>query len=102
MKHLYAVEVAELAQNDEQSAPGNRLQFEFLSHDDLLEIVARVQQKQIFSEEQAKTFCLGIKLFSGVMLEHRNHPLFAEFSPHFGEFMKKLKKYGSPDPGEVK
>jgi hypothetical protein len=92
MKHLYAIEVTELPQNGESSAPENRLQFEFLSHDDLLEITAKVQQKQLFSEEQAKLFCVGIKLFSSVLLENRKHPLFAEFAPHFGEFMKKLKK----------
>jgi len=25
------------------------------------------------------------------MLEHRNHPLFAEFAQHFGQFMRSLK-----------
>ncbi|MCB5189566.1 DUF3861 domain-containing protein [Methylobacillus arboreus] len=38
----------------------------------------------------------GLKLFSEVMLEHRNHPLFLAFQPHFKEFMKELKK-GSKD-----
>lgn len=92
MKHLYAIEVAELSQSGEPGAPENRLQFEFMSHDDLLEIIAKVRQKQLFSEEQTNAFCVGMKLFSSVLLENRNHPLFAEFVPHFGEFMKKLKK----------
>jgi hypothetical protein len=92
MKHLYAVEVIELPQNSESSVPENRLRFDFLSHDDLMEIVAKLQQKQIFSEQQTQTFCVGLKLFSSVLLEHRNDPLFADFAPHFGEFMKKLKK----------
>ena len=26
-----------------------------------------------------------------VMLEQRNHPLFAEFAPHFRDFMKHMK-----------
>jgi len=26
------------------------------------------------------------------MLEHRDHPLFEDFWPHFGQFMKNLKQ----------
>jgi len=92
MKHMYAAEVTELTPSGEPGTPENRLGFKFQSHDDLLEIVAKVGEKQLFSEEQTKAFCVGLKLFSGVMLENRSNPLFAEFSPHFGEFMKKLKK----------
>ena len=39
-----------------------------------------------------------LKLFGEVMLENRGHPLFAEFMPQFGDFMKKLKK-GIPTEG---
>lgn len=91
MKHRYAVQVAALNSTDDKSEP-QKLQFEFESHDDLMEIVAKNQQKGIFSDEEAKAFSLGIKLFSGVMLANRTNPLFADFAPHFGEFMKKLKK----------
>jgi hypothetical protein len=92
MKHLYAVDVTELSRNGESGAPENPIKFEFASHDDLGEIIARVQQKQLFPEEQTKVFCVGMKLFASVLLENRSHPLFAEFAIHFGEFMEKLKK----------
>jgi len=91
-KHHYEVSVAELKQDGEQTTPVSRLQFEFLSHEDLLEILAKIQQKQILSDEESMRFCVGLKLFSSVLLENRNHPLFAEFVPHFGAFMKNLKK----------
>ena len=39
-----------------------------------------------------KSFAVGLKLFSEVMLEHRDHPLFQEFLPQFGQFMKNLKQ----------
>ncbi len=31
--------------------------------------------------------------FSEVMLEHKDHPLFEEFLPQFGQFMKNLKQH---------
>ena len=91
MKHRYLVNVVEVNSNGESTESESRLQFEFVSHDDLMEIVAKNLQKGVFSEEQAKAFSLGIKLFSGVMLENRTNPLFSELAPQFGEFMKKLK-----------
>ena len=42
--------------------------------------------------EAAKSFAVGLKLFSEVMLEHKNFPLFKDFMPHFGQFMKALKQ----------
>jgi hypothetical protein len=51
-----------------------------------------MQQKEIFnSKEQSVEFAIGLKMFSEVMLKHRTNQLFAEFSPAFREFMKKLK-----------
>ena len=31
-------------------------------------------------------------IFSEVILEHKNFPLFKDFMPHFGQFMKALKQ----------
>ncbi|MGL4410083.1 MAG: DUF3861 family protein [Zoogloea sp.] len=42
--------------------------------------------------ESATAFAVGLKLFGEVMLENRQHPLFADFLPQFGQFMKQLKK----------
>lgn len=88
MKHSYQVEVKEVG----NSQAGAALQFEFSMHEDLQELVVRAQQRQIFSPDEAQAFCLGLKLFSGVMLEHRSDPLFAEFQQHFGAFMRRLKQ----------
>ena len=68
------------------------LDLTFGSHDDLLQIVQRVQDKALFTNaEEAAQFAIGLKMFSEVMLKHRDHPLFAELKPAFGSFMKKLK-----------
>lgn len=87
MKYKYHLVVSE----NESEKSGENIEFDFSSHDNLLEIIEKIGKKNIFTEEEGKTFCVGLKLFSGVMLEHRTDPLFAEFSQHFGQFMKKLK-----------
>ena len=46
----------------------------------------------MLDDEAAKSFAVGLKLFSEVMLEHKNLPLFKDFMPHFGQFMKALKQ----------
>src|SRR5215210_4348386 len=68
------------------------LQLEFDNHDEIFSIVKRIQDKNIFqSKEQAAEFAIGLKMFSEVMLKNKNLPLFEEFRPAFGNFMKKLK-----------
>ncbi|WP_041794733.1 DUF3861 domain-containing protein [Pararhodospirillum photometricum] len=67
--------------------------FEVRTHDDLKEIIGKVSAKGWFDEEETKAFCVGLKLFSGVMLKHRQHSLFAEFLAPFGAFMKTLKTW---------
>jgi hypothetical protein len=68
------------------------LELDFRNHDDVLEIVRRIQAKSLFANEnEAAEFAIGLKLFSEVMLRHRTHPLFEELGPAFGQFMKKLK-----------
>lgn len=43
------------------------------------------------TDNQAAKFSIGLKMFSEVMLKNRNHELFADFRPAFGQFIKKLK-----------
>ncbi len=69
------------------------LQLEFDNHDEVFSIIKRIRSKNIFQNEaQAAEFAVGLKLFSEVMLKNRSLPLFEEFRPAFGSFMKKLKE----------
>ena len=77
----------------EESNPSGTLQFEFENHDNILQILDRIQQKNIFDDATNKEFVVGLKLFSEVVIKHRKHPLFNMFLPHFGDFMKQLKSY---------
>ncbi|MDR0673817.1 MAG: DUF3861 domain-containing protein [Zoogloeaceae bacterium] len=54
-------------------------------------IVERVRNSELFDPQTTAAFVVGQKLFGEVMLEDRDNPLFAEFWPHFLNFMKKLK-----------
>ncbi|HEX8427007.1 DUF3861 domain-containing protein [Hymenobacter sp.] len=73
------------------------LELEFDNHDDIFQIVERIQARNLFAEPgQAAEFAIGLKLFGEVMLKNREHELFAEMRPAFSEFMKKLKSSGKP------
>lgn len=91
-KHRYQVTLTYLA--DPEGAPRQRppLQFETSNHDDIFAIVERMRTRPDLSPDDAASFAVGLKLFSEIMLENRENPLFAAFLPHFGEFMKELKK----------
>lgn len=91
-QHRYRISVEHLA--DPQGRPpvdATPLVFETGNHDDILKIVERLRGHPALPPESAAAFGVGLKLFSEVMLENRQSPLFAEFAPHFREFMQKLK-----------
>ena len=69
-----------------------RIELEFENHDEIFQIIDRIREKDLFgSEAQSTEFAIGLKMFSEVMLKHRNHPLFNELKPAFQAFMKRLK-----------
>jgi len=68
------------------------LVLEFENHDEIFKIINIMRAKNLFeTENQSVEFAIGLKLFSEVMLKNRKHPLFEDFFPAFGDFMKKLK-----------
>jgi len=90
MKHRYQVTLTPL--NGAEDALDAPLRFEVENHDNILAIVKRLEQRPDFTEDEAKAFGVGLKLFSEVMLKNKQKPLFANFMPHFIDFMKELKK----------
>lgn len=75
-----------------ENEPEKRLDLDFDNHDELFDIIERIKAKNIFSsKEQATEFAIGLKMFSEVMIKNRQHSLFDELSPAFGNFMKRLK-----------
>lgn len=71
---------------------GAYAEFDFESHDDIFRISGFMKEKGLFKDgREAVQFALGLKLFSGVMIRHRDEELFRDFEPAFREFMKRLK-----------
>lgn len=93
-QHQYQITVQHLA--DAQGHPSSYdkpISFQVGNHDDIFAIIERLKQANLFDEQTSTAFAVGLKLFSEVMLENKNHPLFAEFQPAFVQFMKHLKQY---------
>ncbi|HAE64779.1 DUF3861 domain-containing protein [Acinetobacter johnsonii] len=92
-QHTYEVTLKHMT--DAQGNPSTyteTLSFNSYNHDDIFKVLDVIQNSQMLNDEAAKSFAVSLKLFSEVMLEHKNLPLFKDFMPHFGQFMKALKQ----------
>lgn len=95
-QHHFRITVEALGQVPGLSDPSHpRLQFDTANHDDILAVIERLRQRSDFDADTTAALGLGLKLFGEVMLHNRQHPLFAELMPHFGDFMKRLKQGGA-------
>lgn len=70
---------------------GDRHVFELDHHDDLLGIIERVRAGGVFAPADASALALGVKLFGGVMLAHRDDPMFEALQPAMRAFVGNLK-----------
>lgn len=92
MTHHYEITVADRTPRAPDAPAVPDLGFHFENHDDLNQIVERLRDKALFgSDEEVKTFVVGLKLLGSVLLQHRGEPLFQDFAASFGSFMKSLK-----------
>ncbi|MFI4979459.1 MAG: DUF3861 domain-containing protein [Nevskiales bacterium] len=93
-QHRYHVTVEHL----ETAKPGGPLHeplhFESGNHDEILAIVDRLRAGSGFDADTAASLGIGLKLFSEVMLMHRDHPLFAGIFGPMREFIGVLKARG--------
>ncbi len=87
--HHYAITVKE---NGTQREDAKTLVFETDLHDDLFAIMEKMRAGNVAPEEDIPGLALGLKLFGGALKKRADHPAFAALGPHFGAFMKALKK----------
>lgn len=88
----YKLTLEQVSLMNEKTTLSEPVSLEFENHDEIFKIIEKIKEKNLFEEENQSTeFAIGLKLFSEVMLKNRKHPLFEDFFPAFGEFMKKLK-----------
>jgi len=99
----YYITLKKVQQAGGQNIQDATIQLNFEMHDELFDIIERIKEKNIFENPSSATeFAIGVKLFSEVMIQNRNNPLFSEFLPHFKSFMQKLKKHNSDSSAAAK
>jgi len=86
----YNIVLKEVALKD-GTTPEKSISFDFENHDNLFDIIEKIKAKALFDENASVEFAVGLKLFTEVMLTHKQHELFEELRPAIMEFMKKLK-----------
>jgi hypothetical protein len=97
--HRYRLALVRIpAEGEDRSQGAPSLAFEFESHDEVFELLARPGHPEL-GEEDRRELVVGLKLLGGVMLRNRELPMFRELQPHFGAFMKALKGGGKKGPG---
>ena len=89
--HHYRIRVESLAQSDGIDGDLAALSFEVANHDNLFAIVNRINAAKAFDHDDATALAIGLKLFTGVMLQHRHDPLFADVQPAMRAFIGNLK-----------
>ena len=72
------------------------LSFFALDRDDILAIVDTVRAHHNYNASTAASLAVGLKLFTAVMLEHRNDPLFKPLREPMREFIHLLKSPAEP------
>lgn len=91
MRHLYRVTVEALSDVNAADGQNAVLTFETDNHDDIFAVLKKLEGREDLPREDLPAFGVGLKLFSEVMLKNKQLPLFADFLPHFVDFMKRLK-----------
>lgn len=87
--HNYRVTLEYLGGKSDLHEP---VQFEVGNHDDLFNIIQRVQTANLTDADTAAALALGMKLFGEVMLKHRKDPLFEKLQPAYREFIVAFKE----------
>ncbi len=95
--HQYRIRLDHILNPDGSTPEDQPLEFDFLSHDEILTIIEKLKNRPDIESEIAAPLGLGLKLLGGILLKHRDSALFSGLRPHFSDFMKQLKQTGQSD-----
>ncbi|GEM79634.1 DUF3861 domain-containing protein [Vibrio superstes] len=84
--HNYRITIEEVTQDESKT-----LQFEFQDREDMFKVVEMINKGSELPNEEATRVAVALRLLGPVMMQNRKHPLFADFMPHFKNFMQNLK-----------
>ena len=90
--NLYKLTVEYLEDTSGKNIDVPPLVFETRSHEDFFKIVEVMKAKVDLDETDATAFAVGLKIFSGVMVNNKDHGLFKQLMPHLVNIMKTIKK----------
>jgi hypothetical protein len=99
--HRYRVTIEHLGTPRDGMDRQPELVFEAVNHDDIISIVQRIRASGHYSEDEAASLGIGLKLFSEVMLKRKDDPLFAALRPAISSFIGGLKDRNRAGFGEA-
>jgi hypothetical protein len=85
----YRITIEEVASNEQSSE--KKMVLELEDREDLFVIVENLKCGSGLDEKGATQVGVGLRLLGTMMMQHRKHPLFSDFMPHFKTFMINLK-----------
>ncbi|UOO90894.1 DUF3861 domain-containing protein [Vitreoscilla massiliensis] len=86
--HQYRISVEKI----EASATRHVMTFAASNHDDIEKVLQHLQRKLPVSKAEQQAFAVGLKLFSEVVLKHRNEAPFDELFGIIGSLMRTVKQ----------
>ncbi len=90
--HRYRVtlEHVELAREGQALQP-EPMVFDTVNHDELFAIVEKIRARVALSDDETKSFAIGLKLLGEVILRHRSAPPFSELWPTMLDLITRIK-----------
>ncbi|WP_201840426.1 DUF3861 family protein [Microvirga zambiensis] len=98
MPHTYRISLTHVSDHRGNPVQLPICEFKFTNHDDLGKIIERATRNAIVPEKNIEAFCLGLKLLTEVVMEHRDKPAFAEFWISLGSFIRSIKHTETSTP----
>lgn len=92
MSYRYRITIESLGSSPNYGQEDESLQFCADNHDNLFEVVKAIHSKRLFDTDKSASLAIGLKLFSEVILEKRNDPLFAPLVLPIRSFIQQLKR----------
>ena len=87
--NCYRITIEEV--NVEEGREARTLSFEVQDREDMFNIVEKIKQGSGLEPAEATRVGVALRLLGPVMMKDRKHPLFADFMPHFKNFMQNMK-----------
>ncbi len=88
--NCYRITIEEM--NSESGDSPRTMQVEVQDRENMFAIVETLKKGSGLGEQLATQVGIALRLLGPVMMQNRTHPLFADFMPHFKDFMVNLKK----------